>query len=361
MTAVLLVEHDPAVAELSRRYLARDGFAVRLARSPAEAAAAFAEAAVGGYRPDAVVLDLTMPGLSPREIRRALCQPPGKPGAEDEPAGKPGTEDEPARKPRAEGQRPGKPGAERQPAGKPGGQDTSSRGQRGRLELARPLVCLAGPGGLRPREVGAGESSCLRRPFGPRSLVASVRIALAAAAAPHGGNAASVRMALAAAAPAHGGNAASPRGTRAAGTRGAGTSGAGTSGAGTSAAGASPPAATGAGHAMQRFADVALTATERDLLAFLVANPGRVFTRERLLTALRETAGQEPARPGAIRAAGYLTGPDESASAGGGRPGRRSGPAGPRAVDVYVAQLRAKLGDRSPIRTVRGVGYAALL
>ncbi len=33
--------------------------------------------------------------------------------------------------------------------------------------------------------------------------------------------------------------------------------------------------------------------------------------------------------------------------------------AGTRTVDVHVAQLRAKLGPASPIRTVRGTGYAA--
>ena len=33
--------------------------------------------------------------------------------------------------------------------------------------------------------------------------------------------------------------------------------------------------------------------------------------------------------------------------------------AGTRTVDVHVAQLRAKLGSSSPIRTVRGVGYSA--
>jgi DNA-binding response OmpR family regulator len=32
---------------------------------------------------------------------------------------------------------------------------------------------------------------------------------------------------------------------------------------------------------------------------------------------------------------------------------------GTRTVDVHVAQVRAKLGDSSPIRTVRGVGYSA--
>nr|WP_308207809.1 winged helix-turn-helix domain-containing protein [Actinomadura madurae] len=31
--------------------------------------------------------------------------------------------------------------------------------------------------------------------------------------------------------------------------------------------------------------------------------------------------------------------------------------AGSRTVDVHIAQLRAKLGEGSPIRTVRGVGY----
>lgn len=31
----------------------------------------------------------------------------------------------------------------------------------------------------------------------------------------------------------------------------------------------------------------------------------------------------------------------------------------PRTVDVHIAQVRAKLGDASPIRTVRGVGYSA--
>jgi DNA-binding response OmpR family regulator len=69
---------------------------------------------------------------------------------------------------------------------------------------------------------------------------------------------------------------------------------------------------------------VALTATEFDLLQFLMSRPGRVFTREQLLEAAWE--------PGAS--------------------------AGNRTVDVHIAQLRAKLGAASPIRTVRGVGYA---
>ena len=72
-------------------------------------------------------------------------------------------------------------------------------------------------------------------------------------------------------------------------------------------------------------ADVPLTATEFDLLAHLMRRPGQVFTRDQLLSAVW----------------GYAAA------------------AGTRTVDVHVAQLRAKLGAASPIRTVRGVGYAA--
>jgi DNA-binding response OmpR family regulator len=67
-----------------------------------------------------------------------------------------------------------------------------------------------------------------------------------------------------------------------------------------------------------------LTATEFDLLAHLMRSPGRVFTRDQLLSAV---SGYEAA-------------------------------AGTRTVDVHISQLRTKLGDASPIRTVRGVGYA---
>ncbi len=68
-----------------------------------------------------------------------------------------------------------------------------------------------------------------------------------------------------------------------------------------------------------------LTATEFDLLTHLVGHPGRVFSRDQLLAEVW----------------GY------------------SAAAGSRTVDVHIAQLRAKLHDASPIRTVRGVGYAA--
>ena len=70
---------------------------------------------------------------------------------------------------------------------------------------------------------------------------------------------------------------------------------------------------------------VTLTATEFDLLAHLMRHPGRVYSREQLLSEVW----------------GYAA------------------VVGTRTVDVHVAQVRAKLGDLSPIRTVRGVGYSA--
>jgi DNA-binding response OmpR family regulator len=68
--SVLLAEHEPEVAEMSARYLRRDGLRVRLVTTPEHALAEL----TGG--PDAAaVLDLTMPGLDPRRIRRALRTP----------------------------------------------------------------------------------------------------------------------------------------------------------------------------------------------------------------------------------------------------------------------------------------------
>ena len=71
--------------------------------------------------------------------------------------------------------------------------------------------------------------------------------------------------------------------------------------------------------------EIVLTATEFELLAYLMRRPGRVLTREVLLSEVW----------------GY------------------SSIAGQRTVDVHIAQLRAKFGIASPIRTVRGVGYSA--
>ena len=68
-----------------------------------------------------------------------------------------------------------------------------------------------------------------------------------------------------------------------------------------------------------------MTATEFDLLVHLMRRPGQVFERPSLLSSVW----------------GYAA------------------TSGARTVDVHIAALRAKLGAASPIRTVRGVGYAA--
>ena len=69
---------------------------------------------------------------------------------------------------------------------------------------------------------------------------------------------------------------------------------------------------------------VELTAKERDIFRLLLANPGRVFSRERILNAVWG-ANEDP-----------LT----------------------NVIDVYVARLRRKLGVAGGrIETVRGVGY----
>lgn len=69
---------------------------------------------------------------------------------------------------------------------------------------------------------------------------------------------------------------------------------------------------------------VELTATEFELLDYLADRPGQVFSREQLLSAVWGVADYS----------------------------------GSRTVDVHIAQLRAKLGEPDPLRTVRGVGYA---
>jgi DNA-binding response OmpR family regulator len=71
---------------------------------------------------------------------------------------------------------------------------------------------------------------------------------------------------------------------------------------------------------------VDLTATEFDLLAALLRRPGVVLSREQLLSTVWGAASYGQSRT----------------------------------VDVHIAQLRAKLGDESPIRTHRGVGYSVV-
>jgi DNA-binding response OmpR family regulator len=231
--SVLLAEHEPEVAEMSARYLRRDGLRVRLVTTPEQALAEL----TGG--PDAAaVLDLTMPGLDSRRIRRALGTP--------------------------------------------------------------VIFLVAGPQGPRPRGLArsggtTGPRRWLARPFGPRQLVAMVRDVLAAPAPspPPGAEPAG----------------AGPRG----GSAGAGRAACGlwlddrTSRVRTTVAGGQP---------------VKLTATEFAVLAALLDHPGRVLSRRQLLVAAGHPAAAD------------------------------------RAADVYISQLRAKIGPAAVIRTARGAGYA---
>ncbi|GAA2158511.1 response regulator transcription factor [Actinomadura napierensis] len=209
---VLVAEHDPAVAELQRRYLAREGYDVRIEAVPGRGPAAAERA-----RPDVVVLDLSTSRL-PADLYRRVA------------------------------------------------------------DAARPAPVVAVTGPLDPAVSRALGEHRVDRPFGPRVLVAAV------------GDALRRLVPLPAPGPLRAGPVAVDPHDR--------------------------TAAVGDRR-------VALTVTEFDLLEFLMANPGRVFTREQLLDA--------------------AWGPGAGA--------------GSRTVDVHVAQLRAKLGHDNPIRTVRGVGY----
>ena len=231
--SVLLAEHEPEVAEMSARYLRRDGLRVRLVTTPEQALAELA----GG--PDAAaVLDLTMPGLDSRRIRRALRTP--------------------------------------------------------------VVFLVAGPQGPRPRGLArsggtTGPRRWLARPFGPRQLVAMVRAVLAASA---------------------------PSRLPGAESAGAGPRG-GPAGAGRAACGlwlddrTLRVRTTAVGGAL-----VKLTATEFAVLAALLDHPGRVLSRRQLLAAAGHPAAAD------------------------------------RAADVYISQLRAKIGPAAVIRTARGAGYA---
>jgi DNA-binding response OmpR family regulator len=64
---VLVVDDDPTVSDVVRRYLEQDGCRVRLAADGLNALAA-----VAAERPDLVVLDLMMPGLDGLEVCRRL-------------------------------------------------------------------------------------------------------------------------------------------------------------------------------------------------------------------------------------------------------------------------------------------------
>ncbi|MEH1054961.1 response regulator transcription factor [Micromonospora sp. CPCC 206171] len=218
---VLVVEDEPAIADLVRLYLGRDGFGVHLERDGTAGLAAARR-----LRPVACVLDITLPGLAGTEICRRLRE---------------------------------------------AGDWT-------------PVIFLTARDDEVDRIVGLelGADDYVTKPFSPRELVARVRAVLRRTSG-------------------------APEAVERARTVGAVTL---------------DPArrtVTAGGDPVQ------LTSTEFDLLAHLMARPGRVFTREELLAGVWGYAAH----------------------------------AGTRTVDVHVAQVRAKLGAASVIRTHRGVGYAA--
>jgi DNA-binding response OmpR family regulator len=273
---VLLAEHEPEVAELARRYLDREGLRVRVTTGADETIAALAERSAA-----VAVLDLTMPGLDARRLRRLLAEP------------------------RSRDQ-----GSSRDPGG------SRDQGSGRNLGGARmPAVFLLGSG-MRPRGLRVAADRCLPRPFSPRMLVARVRAA--------------VPQAVPVARP-------EPARRR-----------------------VGSLTLEGAGRRV-RFADqdIALTPTEFALLAVLADNAGRVLTRDQLLAAIRELGlpGTGPRRPQAAARAAW---PPDARPPGGpayASAAASSRAASGRAVDVYVAQLRAKLPGPGTIRTVRGVGY----
>ncbi len=247
--AVLLAEHEPQVAELARRYLARAGLRVIMAATPPETVAALCERPAA---PAVAVLDLTMPGLDARRLRRLLA---------------------PRETPTA--------------------------------AAPTPAIYLLG-GSMRPRDARASADHCLHRPFSPRFLVARV---LSALPSPPPTPAMSLhdRRGF----PAD--RAENPR-------RSPG------SGGPPAVRAPEPPPAPGLAldpvtrRVRTGGRDITLTPSEFALLSALAAHAGRVLTRDQLQSAMRR-------------------------------------PSSGRAVDVHVAQLRAKLPVPGPIRTVRGVGY----
>ncbi len=215
---VLVVEDEPAIADLQKMYLAREGFGVHV-----ETDGRAGLAAARALHPVAIVLDVGLPTLDGTEVCRAL---------------------------RADGD-------------------------------WTPVVFVTARDDEVDRILGLelGGDDYLTKPFSPRELVARIKSVLRRANGP--GDQPVLTVCEVTLDPVR-------------------------------------RTATAAG------AEVTLTATEFDLLAALMRRPGRVFTRDQLLS---EVWGYAAA-------------------------------AGTRTVDVHVAQLRAKLGAASPIRTVRSVGYA---
>lgn len=217
---VLVVEDEPAIADLLRMYLSREGFQVLV-----EEDGPGALKAVTNYRPSCILLDVGLPGMDGIEVCRRL---------------------------RA-------------------GQDWT------------PVMFVTARDDEVDRVLGLelGADDYITKPFSPREVVARVKAVVRRARGPQS-QSQSVRLGQVEMDPL---------------TR----------------------RCTVAGRSVE------LTATEFDLLFYLLTHPGQIFSRDQLLSEVWGYAAM----------------------------------VNTRTVDVHVAQLRAKLGDHNVIRTVRGVGYGA--
>jgi len=216
---ILVVEDEPPIADVLRLYLERSGYDVAVATDGPRGLDAVHE-----RHPDAVILDVGLPGMDGTEICRRM---------------------------RAEG------------------------------DWTPVLFCTARDDEIdRVLGLEMGADDYITKPFSPREVVARVKVALRHARTPDPQDVITLgRVTL-------------DRAGRRVTVDGA---------------------------------EVVLTATEFDLLAYLMERPGRVITRDLLLEEVW----------------GYAA------------------VVGTRTVDVHIAQVRSKLGDASPVRTVRGVGYSA--
>ena len=217
---VLVVEDEPAIADLLRMYLSREGFQVLV-----EADGQADLDAVTDHRPSCILLDVGLPGMDGIEVCRRL---------------------------RA-------------------GQDWT------------PVVFCTARDDEVDRVLGLelGADDYITKPFSPREVVARVKAVVRRARGPEV-QAQAVRLGAVEMDPM----------TRRCSVEG-------------------------------RVVD--LTATEFDLLFYLMTHPGQIFSRDQLLSEVWGYAAM----------------------------------VNTRTVDVHVAQLRGKLGDHNVIRTVRGVGYGA--
>jgi DNA-binding response OmpR family regulator len=155
--AVLLAEHDPEVAELARRYLTRAGAHVTITAQADETTAALAARTV-----TVAVLDLTMPGLDARRLRRLLTDPSRttQPSRTTHPS------------PIARSSQIAQATQKAQPS-QTAQQAQNPRAPQKTSPSRLPTLFLLSAS-MRPRDLRVAAESCLWRPFSPRLLVTRV-------------------------------------------------------------------------------------------------------------------------------------------------------------------------------------------